>query len=42
MFEQVNDPDVKNRKTWKERLLEGAIILAVATLVIGTLLYALS
>jgi hypothetical protein len=42
MFEQINNPNVTNKKTWKERILEGAIILAVATLVIGTLLYALS
>jgi hypothetical protein len=42
MFEQINNSDVKNKKTWKERLVEGAIILAVATLVIGSLIYVLS
>ena len=42
MFEQINNPDVTNKKTWKERLVEGAIILTVATLVIGSLIYALS
>jgi hypothetical protein len=42
MFEQINNSDARNKKSWKERLVEGAIILAVATLVIGSLLYALS
>jgi hypothetical protein len=42
MFEQINNGDGTNKKTWKARLLEGAIILAVAALVIGSLLYALS
>jgi hypothetical protein len=42
MFEQINNPDVTNKKTWKARLVEGVIILSVATLVIGSLLYALS
>ncbi len=41
MFEQIDDPEVAGRKTWKERLTEGAIILAVASVVLGIILYAL-
>lgn len=41
MFEQMDDPEVKGRKTWKERLTEAAIILAVAAMVIGCVVYAL-
>jgi cytochrome c-type biogenesis protein CcmE len=41
MFEQIDDPEVAGRKTWKERLTEGAIILAVVAVVIGIILYAL-
>jgi hypothetical protein len=41
MFEQIDDPEVVGRKTWKERLTEGAIILAVAAVVLGIILYAL-
>jgi hypothetical protein len=43
MFKQVNNPDVADRKTWKEWLSQGAITLAVITVVLGSLLlYALS
>ena len=38
MFEQLNDPKL-GRKSWKERLTEGAIILAVCAAVIGGLVY---
>ena len=41
MFEQLDDPKLAGRKSWKERLSEGAIILAVAALVIGALVYVL-
>ena len=41
MFEQIDDPEVTGRKTWKERLTEGAIIVAVAAVVLGIILYAL-
>ena len=41
MFEQIDDPEVVGRKTWKERLTEAAIILAVAAVVLGIILYAL-
>ena len=40
MFEQLNDPKL-GRKSWKERLVEGAIILAVSAVVIGALVYGL-
>jgi hypothetical protein len=39
MFEQLNDPKLTGRKSWKERLAEGAIILAVSAAVIGGLVY---
>jgi hypothetical protein len=41
MFEQIDDPEVAGRKTWKEKITEGAIILAVVAVVIGIILYAL-
>ncbi len=41
MFEQIDDPDLAGKKSWRERLTEGAIILAVAAVVIGIILYAL-
>ena len=41
MFEQLDDPKLAGRKSWKERLSEGAVILAVAALVIGALVYVL-
>ncbi len=41
MFEQIDDPEVAGRKTWKERLTEAAIIVAVAAVVLGIILYAL-
>lgn len=40
MFEQLDDPKLAGRKSWKERLTEGAIILAVSAVVIGALVYA--
>jgi hypothetical protein len=39
MFEQLDDPKLAGRKSWKERLVEGVIILAVAAAVIGGLVY---
>ena len=39
MFEQLDDPKLVGRKSWKERLVEGAIILAVSAAVIGGLVY---
>jgi hypothetical protein len=41
MFEQLDDPEVAGRKSWKERLKEGALIVAVAAVVIGIIVYAL-
>ena len=41
MFEQLNDPKLAGRKSWKERLVEGAMILIVSAAVIGVLAYAL-
>jgi hypothetical protein len=41
MFELINNPAVTDRKTWKERLSRGAVTLAVITVVLGALLYAL-
>ena len=41
MFEQLDDPKLAGRKSWKERLTEGAIILVVSAAVIGVLIYAL-
>jgi hypothetical protein len=42
MFEQMDDPEIAGKKTWKERLAEGTIILAVAAVVIGMLVYVLT
>ena len=41
MFEQIDDPEVAGRKTWKERITEWALILAAAAVVIGIIIYAL-
>jgi hypothetical protein len=41
MFEQLDDPELAGRKTWKERVTEGALILAVAAVVIGIIVFAL-
>jgi hypothetical protein len=41
MFEQLDDPKLAGRKSWKERFTEGAIILVVSAAVIGALIYAL-
>jgi len=41
MFDQLDDPKLAGRKSWRERLMEGAIILAVSSAVIGVLVYAL-
>jgi hypothetical protein len=41
MFEQLNDPKLAGRKSWKERITEGAIILVVCAAVIGALVYGL-
>ena len=40
MFEQLDDPKLAGRKSWKERITEGALILVVAAAVIGALVYA--
>jgi hypothetical protein len=41
MFEQLDDPKLAGRKSWKERIAEGAVILVVSAAVIGVLIYAL-
>jgi hypothetical protein len=41
MFEQLDDPKLAGRKSWRERLTEGAVILLVSGAVIGVLVYAL-
>jgi hypothetical protein len=41
MFEQIDDPDLMGRKSWKEKITEFAIIFAVAAVVIGIILLAL-
>jgi hypothetical protein len=41
MFEQLDDPKLAGRKSRKERLSEGAVILVVVAVVIGVLVYAL-
>jgi hypothetical protein len=41
MFEQLDDPKLAGRKSWKERLSEGAVILVVVAVVIGVLVYVL-
>jgi hypothetical protein len=38
MFEQINNPAVSDKNSWKERLSRGAITLAVITIVLGGLL----
>jgi hypothetical protein len=40
MFEQLDDPKLAGRKSWKERLVEGAMILVVAGVAIGAVVYA--
>jgi hypothetical protein len=35
MFEQINNPDGADKKTWKERLSKGARTLAVITVILG-------
>jgi len=41
MFEQLDDPKLAGRKSWKERLSEGAVMLVVVAVVIGVLVYVL-
>jgi hypothetical protein len=41
MFEQLDDPELAGRKTWKERVTEGAFNPAVAAVVIGIIVFAL-
>ncbi len=41
MFEQLDDPKLAGRKSWKERLTEAVMILAIAAAVIGVLVYVL-
>jgi hypothetical protein len=41
MFEQLDDPKLTGKKSWKERLSEGAVILVVVALFIGALVYVL-
>jgi hypothetical protein len=42
MFEQIGNPDGTERKTWKERLREGAIVMAAVAVVLSGLVYVLS
>jgi hypothetical protein len=39
MFDQINNPGIGARKTWRERISEAAIIVAVVAAVLGGLLY---
>ena len=41
MFDEINNQQTFGKKSLKEKLVEGAIILAVVGVVIGILLYAL-
>jgi hypothetical protein len=41
VFEQLDDPKLAGRKSWKERIGEGLVILLVSAAVIGILIYAL-
>jgi hypothetical protein len=41
MFDQINSPETLGKKTLKEKIVEGAIILAVLGVMIGIMLYAL-
>jgi hypothetical protein len=41
MFDEINNQQTLGKKSLKEKLVEGAIILAVVGVVIGILLYAL-
>lgn len=41
MFEQIGDQELAAKKTWRERITEGAVILIVAAAVIGIILFAL-
>lgn len=40
MFEQLDDPKLAGQKSWKERIVEAAMILIVSAAVIGVLVYA--
>jgi len=40
IFEELDDPKLAGHKSWKERLVEGALILPVSVAVIGVLIYA--
>ncbi len=39
MFEQLDDPNLAGKKSWKERLTEGTIIVVVVSVVLGLLIY---
>lgn len=39
-FEHLDDPKLAGYKSWKERVVEGALILPVSVAVIGVLIYA--
>jgi hypothetical protein len=41
MFEQVDDPNLAIKKTGKEWLLEGLLIVAIVAIVLGGFIYAL-
>jgi len=41
VFEQLDDPKLAGRKSWKERLGEAVIILVASAAVISVLVYAL-
>ena len=42
MFGQIGDPGVAGKKSWKERLTEGAIILVVIAVAVALLFYAVN
>ena len=41
MFEQVDDPNLAIKKTGKEWLLEGVLIVAIVAIVLGGFIYAM-
>jgi hypothetical protein len=41
MFDQINNQEVLGKKNLKEKIVEGAIIVVVLSVMIGIMLYAL-
>lgn len=41
MFDQINSHEALGKKNLKEKIVEGAIIVAVLSVMIGIMLYAL-